>query len=171
MKKARITILHLIAAMGVLLAASIAFPGGAKKTKLQLVQPSKTKSSTPSYTDKKRFLEADSVEIEELRPDISFSGFDKPYNSKKETFLITNNSNCYIGALKVRIEYYDMQERMIHVREEQIYTPLPAEETRMITLKAFDPQSTLYYYLSRPPRNSGQPFTVKIRLLSLYFPK
>lgn len=139
----------------------------AKKKTLKLGVPKTEQKAQPG----EGWIEADSIVLEECRGLLEFSGFDKPYNSRKETFLITNSTGRYIAGVKVKIEYHDLQERMINAREETIVRNIPPGETRMVSLKAFDPQSTLYYHRSRAPRYGGQPFTVRIILQKVLLPK
>lgn len=141
----------------------------AKKSTLRLTPPKKEKKSNQNSI--KNWIEADSVLLDATSPQIEFSGYDKPYNSKKETFLFSNNSSRYIAGAVVKIEYFDLQDRMINAREETIIKSIPPGETRLIAIKSFDPQSTLYYHRSRAPRSGGQPFDVKISILSLLLPK
>ncbi|MDE6811264.1 MAG: hypothetical protein K2J15_02820 [Muribaculaceae bacterium] len=141
----------------------------AKKNTLRLSAP---KSAKKEQSDICSYLTADSLTTVNIGAMIEFSGFDKPYNSRKETFLITNHSQRYLAGVVVRIEYFDSHKRMINAREEEIIKPVPPGETRFVTIKSFDPQSTLYYHRSRPPRNGGgQPFTVGISLVRVLLPK
>lgn len=116
-------------------------------------------------------LEADSIQFFHWAPGISFSGYDKPYNSNRETFLITNDSPQHVSAIEVRLTYRDLQGRMLHSRDEKITIAIPPGETRQTSIKSFDTQSTYYYTKSRPPRNGGQPFEVSIIPIKLFIPR
>lgn len=141
----------------------------AKKTTLRLKTP---KSANNAHAPERQYIQADSILSAEIGSRIGFSGFDKPYNSKKETFLISNNSDHHLAGIALRIEYFDSQQRMIHARLEEIIRSIPAGETRFISIPAFDPQSTLYYHLSKAPRKGGgQPFHVKITPTAILLPK
>lgn len=143
----------------------------AKKVQLRLKSPTGSdseKESRQNANTDRRHLHADSVTLEEVRQRLAFSGFDKPASSRRETFLITNNSTNDIASLTLQIVYSDLDGRMLHSRDEEISTVIPAGETRLATIKSFDPQGTLYYKESRPPKNGGQPFQVDIYLLDVF---
>lgn len=110
---------------------------------------------------------ADSATMEEITTKIIFSGFDKPAGSLRETFCITNSSDLLIRSLTVSLIYSDPQGRMLHQRSETINVEIPPGETRTVNIKSYDPQRTLYYIKSRPPRNGGQPFIISITLESI----
>lgn len=145
-----------------IIAAIISIP--AKKTTLKLKTESK-KSVNYAPT------EADSLTFTIIADSIAFSGFDKPAASRKETFLATNLSRHAISAMEIEIIYSDPSGRMLHSRTEKIDSPIPSGETRQITIKSFDPQGTLYYIKSKPPKSGGQPFQVKISPLKIFLPR
>lgn len=89
-----------------------------------------------------------------------FSGYDKEANSSKESFLLTNNAQDTIVGFKVRIDYLDMQGRMIHSREVEERCEIPMGETRRIDTKSWDIQHTYYYYLGNEPKKVATPFKV-----------
>lgn len=148
----------------ILLLIILIIPSPAKKTTLRL--KSDIKKST-SYAP----VQADSLTFLQLARGITFSGFDKPAASRKETFLITNNSPRYIKAIEVEIIYSDPQGRMLHSRRELLSTPIPSGETRQVSIKSFDPQGTLYYIKSKPPKTGGQQFQVKINPTKILLPR
>lgn len=99
---------------------------------------------------------------------IAFSGFEKEVNSSKETFLISNKSLEVILGLEIRIEYLDLQDRMLHSRDIKEKCYVPAGETRKIDISSWDKQHTYYYYLGNEPRKVATPFKVRIIPLSLW---
>ncbi|MDE5924158.1 MAG: hypothetical protein K2G75_02435 [Muribaculaceae bacterium] len=135
----------------------------AKKQSLKLKNPGAAKREIHPNLQP---LEIDSTAIAAIADSIVFAGFDHPATSRKETFLVTNNSPLTLINPKVRITYTDLDDRMLHAREEELKLEIPPGETRQAVITAFDPQSTLYYYKSKAPRNGGQPFKVSIILLS-----
>lgn len=145
----------------------------AKKTSLKLKTE---KARSTAYQAKSAAnlapLTADSLEFAAIAPGISFSGFDKPYNSSSETFLITNSSINHISGLKLRIVYRDPEGRMLHAREELVMMSIPPTETRQTKIKSFDPHHTYYYHKSASPKKqSCQPFFVEIHTLEIYLPR
>ncbi|MDE6272001.1 MAG: hypothetical protein K2M31_03235 [Muribaculaceae bacterium] len=117
-------------------------------------------------------LEADSLQFTRLRDGVSFSGFDKPASSRRETFLITNSTDQYLKGVEVRIVYRDPEGRMLHSRDEEIMINIPPGETRQVTIQSFDTQQTYNYRLSTPPkRRAAQLFDVELSLLRILLPR
>ncbi|MDE6010695.1 MAG: hypothetical protein K2F87_04505, partial [Muribaculaceae bacterium] len=81
-----------------------------------------------------------------------------------------NRTDRYLCGLTVEIEYRDMSGRMLHRREVDLETDIPAGETRMVSIPALDRQKTMYYHRSRPPRNGGMPFDVDMTILAIRMP-
>lgn len=98
---------------------------------------------------------------------IAMSGYDKAASSSRESICITNNSEMALQSLSLEITYLDMQERMLHKRVSEINLNIPPGETRTATFNHYDPQKTLYYYRSKPPRKYGIPYKVSLSLTSL----
>lgn len=155
--------------------------GFAKKTQLKLKTSTKqtagyVKSSggnrTKGAADNRRAqpLEADSILFSEVSPQIGYSGYDKPYSSRKESFLITNSSGQHISGVEVRIVYKDMEGRMLNSRDEMILTEIPPGETRHVSINSFDKQSTFYYINSKSPKTGSQPFEIGITTLRVFVP-
>lgn len=99
---------------------------------------------------------------------LRFSGYEKEINSKKESFLISNNSHDLIHGLKVRIVYLDMNGRMFHSRETSNKCNLPQGETRKIDIPSWDNQNTYFYYLGNEPKKVATPFKVEIIPLAVW---
>lgn len=96
------------------------------------------------------------------------SGYEKALRSTKESFFITNRSTCVADRLVLRIEYNDMQGRMLDQRVETIDIDIPPDETRKVDLPSWDKQKVFYYHLSSPPRGTSQatPYKVAISVVA-----
>ncbi len=140
-------------------------PGEARKTTLRLKIDKKGKSSRPD-TDMTEISDPDSLATV-LKDSIRFSGFDKVARSRMESFFITNNSSINIKKFRLRIDYADMNGRMLHSRDITIETDLPSGETRKADIRSFDTQSSFYYHKSNPPRRRATPFKVSITPLRI----
>lgn len=141
----------------------------AKKVKLNLKAESYVEKSSSAKKSKlqPQYHQLDSIKLNEVKPLIKFYGFDKNASSSDETFFIVNNSDIDVKKLDVTIIYSDMQNRMLHRREETIDQDIPANETRMVSIRSFERQHSLYYYKSKPPRKGGMPFKVEIFIRSV----
>ena len=93
---------------------------------------------------------------------ITFSGFDKEVNSSRESFLVTNGSEIILTGIEIRIDYLDMEGRMLHSNIVREKCHIPAGETRRIDIKSWDTQHTYYYHLGNEPKKVATPFNVKI---------
>jgi hypothetical protein len=98
--------------------------------------------------------------------DITFSGFDKPATSLKESFFVVNNTDCTLAGMKLEIEYLTTDGRQLHKRELDLKCDIPSGETRKIDVKSWDTQKSFRYYKSAESRKSAMPFKVKITLIS-----
>ena len=99
---------------------------------------------------------------------ISFSGYDKPQSSRRETFLITNNTDRMMTGLTLYIDYRTPDGRQLHKKFIKLSCRIPAGETRQAEIASWDTQSTYYYHLSRPSRNGGAPYTVVFDPVAYY---
>lgn len=90
----------------------------------------------------------------------TFSGYDKELNSSKESFLLTNRSSKVITGFVVRIDYQDMEGRMLHSRLIEESCVLPPGETRRFDIKSWDSQHTYYYFLGNEPKKVATPYKV-----------
>jgi len=59
-------------------------------------------------------VEGDSVDVAE--GDFTLAGFEKPLRSRRESFFVTNNTDRDIISLRVRLIYYDLDDRMLDTR-------------------------------------------------------
>lgn len=138
----------------------------AKKVKTKFKTPSSTQTEKKGVS--KRMPEPlDSAELAAIIPQIELSGYDKTTQSTKESFLLTNNSERNIAGMVIELTYIDLQGRMIHKRDETVKYNVPPGETRMISIRTFDEQKTLYYKNSTPPRSGGMPYSVDIKINSI----
>ena len=108
----------------------------------------------------------DSLEWTGKIREISFVGYDKEPNSNKESFLLVNPSDKKVLGYKVKIDYLDLQGRMLHSRIIEETCEVPAGETRRIDIPSWDTQHTYYYYLGNEPKRVATPFKVVFEPLS-----
>ncbi|MCH5229554.1 MAG: hypothetical protein J1F12_06120 [Muribaculaceae bacterium] len=97
--------------------------------------------------------------LSELRK-VVFTGYEKEPNSKWESFLIVNPSERLITGFEIKIDYLDMNNRMLHSRNIRESCYVPKGETRKIDITSWDTQHTYYYYLGNEPRKVATPFKV-----------
>lgn len=90
---------------------------------------------------------------------ISFSGFDKPQNSSKESFFITNNTDRQMTGMTLYIEYLMEDGRQLHKRFLRLSCDIPAGETRQAVVESWDRQHGFRYKLSAAPARSAHPAT------------
>lgn len=107
--------------------------------------------------------EAPSGEDEEVRNlrNCSFSGYDKEPNSNKESFILMNPGPYVITGYEVKIEYLDMQGRMLHSRKVTLPCFVPPGENHRFDIPSWDIQHTYYYYLGNAPKRVATPFQVR----------
>lgn len=99
---------------------------------------------------------------------IKFAGYDKEVGSNLESFIIVNTTKHDLTGFRVRIDYEDMQGRMLHSREVEEVCYVPKGETRRFDIKSWDLQHTFYYYLGNEPRRVATPFKVIFTPLTLW---
>ena len=99
-------------------------------------------------------------ELKKLK-ETGFAGYDKEPNSNLESFLLVNPTALLITGYEVRIDYLDMQGRMLHSRVIKETCYVPPGETRRFDIKTWDRQHTYYYYLGNEPKKVATPFQVK----------
>lgn len=94
---------------------------------------------------------------------VTLAGYEKPLRSSTETLLVTSLlDSATIEELNLRLDYTDMQGRMLHSREVTLTTDIPPGETRQCAFPAWDRQHTYYYRLNQAPKRAqGTPFDVK----------
>lgn len=127
-------------------------------------------------------LMADSIpegEMEESFPgseatilrNVAFAGYDKEVNSRRESFHVVNPSEFTLSGFKVKIDYLDMQGRMLHSRTILEECFIPPGESRRMDIKSWDTQNTYYYYLGNEPKRVATPFQVKFTPLEFWILK
>ena len=99
---------------------------------------------------------------------VSFAGYEKEAASSKESFLMINPSSYNITAFEVKINYYDLQGRMLHSRIVKEICDLPAGETRRFDIKSWDTQHTYYYHLGNEPKKVSIPYKVSFLPLLIW---
>lgn len=87
---------------------------------------------------------------------LAVSGYEKTLRSRRESFLLTNNTDDLVLGITFDIEYFDMNRRQLHQRTLTVKCDIPPAETRMVEFKSWDAQLVWYYYLSDKPRTRGQ---------------
>lgn len=157
----RRTLFYLIIAVSALLISGVC---EARKIKI------KVKSSTTQIADtvscEDIILDASNGVEGRSLSDISFSGFDKPASSLKESFFVVNKTDCRLVGLKLDIEYLTVDGRQLHKRQLDIDCDVPSGETRKIDVKSWDTQKSFRYYKSTEGRKSVMPFKVLFTLVS-----
>lgn len=98
---------------------------------------------------------------------ISFSGFDKPSTSKKESFFITNNTDRVMSAVSLYIEYLTPEGKMLNKKFLKLSCHIPAGETRAVQIESWDTNSSFHYTGSRS-RKGSNPFTVTFDPVAFY---
>ncbi|MCH5236581.1 MAG: hypothetical protein J1E95_02140 [Muribaculaceae bacterium] len=102
--------------------------------------------------------------------EISFAGYEKEISSSVESFLVINGSDKDLSAITVRIDYFDLQGRMIHSRDYTVRSVVPAGQTRKIDIPSWDRQRTYYYYLGNEPKKVATPYKVTITPVTYWQP-
>lgn len=100
--------------------------------------------------------------------EIMFAGFEKEPNSTKESFILVNNTDEEITGFEIKIDYLDMQDRMLHSRVIGMDCMVPPGESRKFDIRSWDTQRTYFYYLGNEPKRVATPFKVKINPISFY---
>ena len=91
---------------------------------------------------------------------IEISGYDKPLNSNKETFFVSNRGEATIVSIGITLNYFDSQERQLHKTTKTINCSIPTGETRLLSIPSWDKQNSFYYHRSAQPRRQATPYSV-----------
>lgn len=95
--------------------------------------------------------------------DFTLAGFEKPLRSRRESFFVTNNTDRDIISLRVRLIYYDLDDRMLDTRTVDAAVDVAPGETSRVYIRAWDLQDVFYYYRSARPRSGvATPFKVSV---------
>ena len=153
------------ALLAITLLSLTALPLDAKKIKESYKIEKDSKASTHTLKDAK-FKGREIVYSDSLN--VGFSGYDKEPNSSQESFILMNSTDKTVTGFNVRIEYLDMQDRMLHSREVKLPCYVPEGENRRFDINSWDTQHTYYYYLGNAPKRVATPFQVKFTPLSIW---
>lgn len=105
-------------------------------------------------------------EFYEVTGKLTFSGYDKPSASSKESFFIDNGSENSLSAIELEISYRNREGKEIHRRSVTVEENLPAGEMRRVEIKSWDTQRSFHYAGSKPSKNGSTPYTVRFRVIS-----
>ncbi|MDE5785529.1 MAG: hypothetical protein K2H98_03265 [Duncaniella sp.] len=111
--------------------------------------------------------EADSIPA--LGGEILISGYDKPLDSRRETFHVTSSMPDTITGLTLRLVYSDVTGRRLHEVTHRVDCMIPPYDTRMVSIPSFDRQCRYFYARGRQSRASGvTPFEVTIHPVTIF---
>lgn len=99
---------------------------------------------------------------------ISFAGYDKPANSKVETFHITNHTDRVMTGLNMYVEYRDLKGRQLHKRFLRMSCMIPPGETRMAEIPSWDHQKSFRFVSSQDAKRPATPYTVIFDPVAFY---
>lgn len=119
-------------------------------------------------TDRTRKVETAVAEYDTLRLPgdiIKVSGYEKPLNSSRESFHITNDGDLDIIEVAAVVSYFDYQGNELHKRETAIRADIPARSTRLVNFPSWDAQRRFYYVGGPRPRNQAYPYDVTIEII------
>ena len=143
----------------------------ARKVSTALKNPDKSKKRKKATNPDEVTIIPEGKDSLEWSRKIVFSGYDKQAASSEESFFVSNNSDCYLKQLRLRITYLDLKGRMLHQRDETVKIDLPPGETRKVDIKSFDRQRSFYHILSNRPSKRATPFDTRIEIISLTIKK
>ena len=101
---------------------------------------------------------------------VTLKGYSKRASDSKESFMITNNTDHRMSAVRLLLRYTTMQGEMLTQRSVTVPVSLMPGETKMVSVKSFDVQRLFYYYAGPQPRKSATPFQVAYRLTGYDIP-
>ena len=142
--------------------------GSSKKVK-QSLKIDKVNSKTlkeNSTPEGKKIIISDTLIDNNDLLNISFKGYEKEIQSNQESFIIVNPTEKEIIGFEIKIDYLDMNGRMLHSRIVNESCEVPARESRKINIRSWDTQHTYYYYLGNEPRKVATPYKVKFTPVS-----
>lgn len=99
--------------------------------------------------------------------DFDVAGYDKPLKSRRETMLVTNRTDMDVDSLYLTIDYCDLKGRQLHHRSLWVSGDIPAGETRLIEVRAWDVQGSYVYRHSAKPRSLHTPYDVTVSIDSV----
>ncbi|HBC20854.1 MAG TPA: hypothetical protein DC009_01890 [Porphyromonadaceae bacterium] len=171
--KLRIPAAAILAALMLLPAAD----GAARRVKVPASSPKTSKQNKQAATKENSFAVDSLAEFSTDRrvaqcslAQVTFRGFDKPVESRVETFFVTNAAPYRLTRLTVRMDYFGSDGEKMHSRKCVIDCDIPAGEQRQVSVPSFDRQQTYRYQHSRvPPRRTASTFTVRLTAVRLVF--
>ena len=101
---------------------------------------------------------------------VTLKGYSKRASDSKESFMITNNTDHRMSAVRLLLRYTTMQGEMLTQRSVTVPVSLMPGETKLVSVKSFDVQRLFYYYAGPQPRKSATPFQVAYRLTGYDIP-
>ncbi len=101
---------------------------------------------------------------------ITLRGFNKKAGDSRESFLVTNNTDHRISAIRITLRYTTLDGSMIHERKVVVPITLNPGDTQVAVIKSFDTQRLFYYYAGPRPRKAATPFKVAYRLTGYDIP-
>lgn len=94
------------------------------------------------------------------------SGYEKPNQSVRETFFVTNLDSIDIAGIGLEFEYFDIEGRQLHRAIHSLKIDVPAGETRAVSVSSWDRNNAFHYYRSAAPkRRRSSPYKVKSKVL------
>ena len=130
-----------------------------------------TRLSAPAASHEKQHRQKrrhqDTASRQKIIGSLGFLAYDKKTNAPKETFFIDNGSDIDLDGLNLEISYFNSAGKLIHRRNAEISTPLPAKETRKVDIPSWDTQKSYHYINSVPSRKGSSPYTVRFKILSV----
>lgn len=139
-------------------------PGADKKKASQKKETDNIIEVQVSSQDTIRVSEAENAPF--VVSEVTFAGYDKSVNARKESVHVVNHSRYEITCCKFRIIYYDMKGRMLHRRDATIRCVIPPGETRKADFPTWDTQNSFFYHLGNNPRKIASAYKVDITPLS-----
>lgn len=76
---------------------------------------------------------------------IAIAGFDKPVDSRTESFFIINRTHHTLTGITVTLTYSDTSGRQLHQATHRVECDIPPGHTRQATVPSWDRQQSFYY--------------------------
>lgn len=138
-------------------------PAAARKVSTKLKAPSR---QAKAEEENSRIYPSNKEEFEEVANSLAFTAYDKKASSAKETFFVSNQSECPLSSIELEITYLSSSGRQIHKRKVELREPFPAKEMKKVDISSWDTQKSFHYVNSAPSAKGSTPYTVRFRLVS-----